>query len=98
MALALAAGGVAAQCADQATLDLRDELVAKQMDLEAEYDKDEPDPARITALRKEIADIRARLRAAGDWYGGRPWGHGRGGGMPYRHAGWAGHCGCGGWW
>ncbi len=93
-------GGSAAsaQRPDRATLDLRDELVAKQMDLEAEYDKDEPDPARISALRKDIADIRARLRAAGDTYGVRSWRHGWGHGGPYRHAGWGGGCGCGGRW
>ncbi len=91
-------GAASAEAATRSeTLDLRDELVAKQMDLEAEYQKAEPDPARIATLRKDIVDIRARLRAVGDRYGVRTWGRGHGRGMMYGPAGWDG-CGCGHCW
>lgn len=59
------------------TLSLRDELAAKRVDLEAEYDKAEPDPARIAALRNEIADLQGRIQAAADKHGVRR-GHARG--------------------
>jgi hypothetical protein len=48
------------------TLSLRDEVAAKQLDLEAEYDKSQPDQARIASLRKEIVDIEARIQAVAD--------------------------------
>lgn len=51
------------------TLGLRDELIAKQIDLEAEYDKASPDQARITALRKDIIDLEARVQVVADKYG-----------------------------
>ena len=81
------------------TLSLRDELAAKQVDLEAEYDKAQPDPARIAFLRKEIVDLEGRIQAAADNYGVRPWGRGHGRGMMYGSygSGWS-HGGCGGCW
>jgi hypothetical protein len=69
------------------TLALRDELVAKRLDLEEEYDKPEPDQARIASLRKDIVDIEAKIQTAADKYGVRPWGRGYGRGMMY---GWNG--------
>jgi hypothetical protein len=79
------------------TLSLRDELVTKQMDLEAEYQKAEPDTARIAALRKEIVDLEAKIQVVGDKVGVRTWGRGHDRGMMYRDAGWDG-CGCGHCW
>lgn len=79
------------------TLSLRDELVTKQMDLDAEYQKSDPDPARIAALRKDIVDLQAKIQVAGDKYGVRTWGRGHDRGTMYRDAGWDG-CGCGHCW
>ena len=79
------------------TLGLRDELVTKQMDLDAEYQKPESDPARIAALRKDIVDLQAKIQVAGDKYGILAWGRGYGRGTMYRQAGWDG-CGCGDCW
>ena len=79
------------------TLSLRDELVTKQMDLDAEYQKAEPDPARIAALRKDIVDLQSKIQVVGDKHGVRTWGRGHDRGMMYRDAGWDG-CGCGHCW
>jgi hypothetical protein len=80
------------------TLNLRDELAAKQLDLEAEYDKSQPDQTRIASLRKEIVDLEARIQVVADNYGVRPSGRGHGRGMmygSYGSGGWS-QCGCGG--
>ena len=82
------------------TLSLRDELAAKQVDLDVEYDKPQPDPARIATLRKEIVDLEARIQAVADNYGVRAWGRGHGRGMmrgSYAD-GWSHGCGCDGRW
>ncbi len=78
------------------TLALRDELAAKQVDLAEEYDKAEPDGARIAALRKEIVDIEVKIQASADKHGVRPWGRGYGRGMMGGSSG--GGCGCGHCW
>ena len=65
------------------TLSLRDDLGAKQADLQEEYDKPEPDAARIASLRKDIVDIEARIQIAADKYAVRSWGRGYGRGMGY---------------
>jgi hypothetical protein len=73
------------------TAGLREDLAARQIDLAEEYDKDQVDPARIAAIRKEIVDLEAKIQAAADKSGVRPWGPGRGHGMM---AGGSGRCGC----
>ena len=85
------------------TLNLRDELAAKQLDLEAEQDKAQPDPARISSLRKEIVDLEGRIQVVANNYGVRPWGRGHRHGMmhdaSYGSGGWGYGCGydCGCW-
>lgn len=79
------------------TLALRDELTTKRLDLQAEYEKAEPDTARIAALRKEIVDLEAKIQVVGDKYGVRTWGRGHDHGMMYGDAGWDG-CDCGHCW
>lgn len=79
------------------TLALRDELAAKRLDLDAEYQKAEPDTARIATLRKEIVDLEAKIQVVADRNGYRSWGRGHDHGMMYRDAGWDG-CGCGHCW
>ncbi len=73
------------------TLSLRDELGARQIDLAEEYDREKADPARIAAIRKDIVDIEAKIQAAADKHGVRPWGGGRGHAMMASRSG---HCGC----
>ena len=73
------------------TLGLRDDLAARQIELAEEYDKDNANPARIAAIRKDIVDLEAKLQAAADKSGVRPWGRGRGHAMM---AGGGGRCGC----
>lgn len=73
------------------TVSLREDLSARQIDLAEEYDKDQADPARIAAIRKDIVDLEARIQAAADKSGVRQWGRGRGHAMM---AGGSGRCGC----
>lgn len=73
------------------TLSLRDDLGARQIDLAEEYDKDKVDPARIAAIRKDIVDLEAKIQAAADKLGVRPWGGSRGRAMMADRGG---HCGC----
>lgn len=75
------------------TLGLRDELAAKRLDLQEEYDKAEPNSGRIASLKKDVADIEAKIQAAADKYGVRSWGHGHGRGMMHAQNG-SGSCGC----
>ncbi len=79
------------------TLTVRDDLATKRLDLQGEYQKAEPDTARIAALRKEIVDLESKIQVVGDKYGVRAWGRGHDHGMMYRDAGWDG-CGCGHCW
>jgi hypothetical protein len=75
------------------TLGLRDELAAKRLDLQEEHDKAEPNSGRISSLKKDVADIEAKIQAAADKYGVRSWGRGHGRGMMHAHDG-SGSCGC----
>ncbi len=73
----------------KATLNLRDELTVKEIELRNEYAKQTPDRKRITTIRKEIVDLETKIEAAADKYGitghgfmGGRGGHGMmGGGM-----------------
>jgi hypothetical protein len=76
------------------TLALRDELATKRLDLQAEYEKAQPDTARIAALRKEIVDLEAKIEVVGDKYGVRSWGRGHDRGM----MAWDDGCDCGHGW
>ena len=88
-------GGAAAfRKFQQDTFALRDELAAKQADLDDEYAQAKPDEARVAALEREIVDLRAKLRATANRAGVRPWGPHNGRGMMYGWAGGPGSCGC----
>jgi hypothetical protein len=52
----------------QETLSLRDELVTKRLELRMECGKQVPDTDRITTLRQEVRDIRAKIKEAADKY------------------------------
>lgn len=67
------------------TLGLRDELAAKRVDLDAEYEKAEPDPARIASLRKEMSDLQGQIQAVADKYGVRTWARGHARNMMHGH-------------
>lgn len=51
------------------TLSLREEMVAKNLELENEYDKPTPDPKRVAALEKEIIDLQTKIQEVADKYG-----------------------------
>ncbi len=63
------------------TLSLRDELATKKTDLRAEYNKPEPDTARIASLRQDISGLQSKIQAIAEKHGLPAWGPGRGGGM-----------------
>ena len=65
----------------QETLTLREELATKKLDLRAEYDKPEPDTARISSLKKDVSDLRSKIQAIAEKNGLPAWGPGPGGGM-----------------
>ncbi len=48
------------------TLPLRDELIAKRIELMSEYKRPTPDNSRITTLRKEIIDLQAEIQSVAD--------------------------------
>lgn len=50
------------------TLSLRDELITKRFELRNEHGKPVPDTDRITTLRQEIRDLRAKIREVADKY------------------------------
>ncbi len=80
------------------TLNLRDELMTKQMELQNEYNNPAPDTNRIVALKKEIIDIQAKIRTVAEKYGisaGGPMGSTMGHGMMGR--GMMGMCPMMGW-
>jgi hypothetical protein len=52
----------------QETLSLRQELGAKQMELETLWDQQDPDPEKVKALSKRIAEIRSQLDQKHDDY------------------------------
>lgn len=51
------------------TLNLRDELHIKKLELRQEYDKEKPDLDRIAQLRKEIIDLQTRIQKIASRYG-----------------------------
>ncbi|OGW39988.1 MAG: hypothetical protein A2010_05315 [Nitrospirae bacterium GWD2_57_9] len=82
------------------TLNLRDDLVTREVDLQNEYAKAAPDANRIAVLRKEIIDLEAKIQTVAEKHGlpaaGYMDGPGRGRGMMGRGtmAGGPGSCGC----
>lgn len=52
----------------QETLSLRDELITKRLELQNECGKQVTDTDRITTLRQEIRDIRAKIQEVADKY------------------------------
>jgi hypothetical protein len=95
--------GAAVRKFQKDTFALRDELAAKQADLRDEYQKDQPDQARITALEKDVVDLETRIHAIARRDGFRSRGPRRGAGMEYGmgmgygmmgYGGGPGSCGC----
>jgi hypothetical protein len=50
------------------TLQLRDELLTRNLELSQEYDKENPDADRIAKLRKDIIDIETGIAKVADKY------------------------------
>jgi hypothetical protein len=46
------------------TLPLRDEMAVKRLELRNEFNKTEPDQAKIAALQKEMIDLRTKISVA----------------------------------
>ena len=64
------------------TLSLRDDLMTKNLELQNEYSKPQPDYNRIATLKKEIIDLQAKIQAVAEKYGvGGPMGGHMGGMM-----------------
>jgi zinc resistance-associated protein len=59
------------------TLPLRDEVMAKRVEIRNEYTKEKPDQTKIATLQKDIIDLRAKIRSAAD-KNGLPAGYGPG--------------------
>ncbi len=70
---------------------LQDELAAKQINLQAEYDKPVPDTARIASLKNDIIDLQAKIQVVADKQGTPT------GGPGYGHGRMMGHSMMGGW-
>lgn len=76
------------------TLPLRDELLAKQIEIREEYAKENPDLQKLASLKKEMVDLQTRIAESARKHGierrGQgPFGEGRGnrgGDCPYRDA------------
>ena len=84
------------------TLPLRDELIAKRVELQNEYAKPNPDQNRIATLQKEMIDLRAKIENSARKQGlydrgymaggyGPGWMMGRGGYGPHYGGGY-GYC------
>lgn len=61
------------------TLTLRDDLMTKQLELQNEYNKPQPDYSRIATIKKELVDIQTKIQTIADKYGlhaGGPMGQG----------------------
>jgi zinc resistance-associated protein len=74
------------------TLPLRDEVMAKRVEIRNEYAKEKPDQTRIATLQKDIIDLRAKISTAAEKQG-LPAGFGQR--MAGRGQGWGGHGGRG---
>jgi hypothetical protein len=88
------------------TLPLRDELATKNLELRNEYAQQNPDPAKVATLQKEIIDLRTKIQAAAEKQGlpayGPGMGYGYGGygmgpGMMYGYGGYGPGYGRGPW-
>ena len=67
-------GGVTqGQVLDPALEKLRDELNAKDVEIQRELDVQKPDPDRLAVLEKEAIDIQVKIAKAGDGPSRRPW-------------------------
>ena len=71
------------------TLPLRDELMAKRVEIQNEFAKESPDRNRIATLQKEMIDLRTKIQDAAQKHGlparGQGWMMGGGGyGQGYR--------------
>ncbi len=60
------------------TLPLRDEVIAKRLELRNEYAKETPDGNRVLALEKEIFDLQTKIQATARKQGLPLWGPGSG--------------------
>jgi zinc resistance-associated protein len=79
------------------TLPLRDEMMAKRLELRNEYAKESPDQGLITKLRADITGLRTQIQAAAEKNGLPAWGGGPGAGKGRgRWAKGEGRWGCGG--
>jgi zinc resistance-associated protein len=56
------------------TLSLREEMIAKDLELQNEYNKPTPDPKRIATLEKEAIDLQTKIQEVADKYGLSAWG------------------------
>lgn len=56
------------------TLSLREEMIAKDIELQNEYNKPTPDSNRIAVLRKEIIDLETKIQEIGAKHGLSAWG------------------------
>jgi hypothetical protein len=72
---------------------LRDEMMVKRAELNNEYNKETPDAARMTELRKEIIDLQAKIRKSAETYGLNAGGPGPGAGRGYGRGMYGGGCG-----
>ena len=61
------------------TLPLRDEMMAKRLELRDEYSKEKPDQNRIATLQKEMIDLRTKIQESAQKNGLPSWGQGRAG-------------------
>jgi zinc resistance-associated protein len=76
------------------TLPLRDELLAKRLEIREEYAKETPDLQKLASLKKEMVDLETRITESARKNGIERWGRGpfgegredRGGNCPYRDA------------
>ena len=59
----------AAQNFQNETLSLRQAIMAKQLELQNEYNKPAPNTNRIAALQKEIIDLQTKIQTVADKYG-----------------------------
>jgi zinc resistance-associated protein len=82
------------------TLPLRDEVMAKRVEIRNEFTKEKPDQTKIATLQKDIIDLRAKIRTAAE-KNGLPAGFGQrmaGRGHGYGMGGQGGRgTGCGNW-
>ena len=59
------------------TLPLRDEMMAKRLELRNEFSKEKPDQNRVATLQKEMIDLRTKVQESAQKNGLPNWGQGR---------------------